>query len=67
MLVSLCMSKMRTSHPILAEINALWFLKVMPLAVIEAVNCRNEVWIWYGQLIEDLRSVQRKNRLEITA
>lgn len=74
MLASLCMSKMKVNHPILAEMNALWramefcielnFSNVVfdgdALAVIEAVNSRNEVWIWYGQLIEDLRRVFKR-------
>ncbi|KAF5477203.1 hypothetical protein F2P56_003868 [Juglans regia] len=66
-LVALCMSKMNVNHLILAEFHALWRAVELcielnmknivfegdALVVIKAVNSKKEVWVWYGQPIED--------------
>ncbi|KAF5442911.1 hypothetical protein F2P56_035519 [Juglans regia] len=68
-LVSLWMPKGNVCSPIVAEVHALWravelctelrFTNVVfegdALTIIDAINRSKESWVWYGQMIEDLK------------
>ena len=70
-LTCLCMPRTNICSPIVAELQALWravevctelrFVNVEfegdALTIVDSVNNRDENWAWYGQIVDDLRSI----------